>query len=76
MDAAQLKLDVTDNVTILPRIKIEMLLFRFTATIAKLLESKKFDGQSVKQKTNVSNSELVAIESIELWEILRFLYVT
>ena len=72
--AADLRLYVTDNFTILSRITIELLQIKFIVTQADYLLSgaKKPIGQSVKEIAKIRSSELLLVDSIDVREILRF----
>ena len=75
LDAAQLILQVTDKLAIWPRITLEITQIKFMSTHANSLSSKKWiNDQSVKKITNMSKSEAVVIESIEVREMLSFLF--
>ena len=73
LDAVQINLHVADNITVPPRITAETKQIQFKANYATSSVSKqKLNSQSVKKKTNFSNSEVIVIESIEVREVFRF----
>ena len=64
-----------DKLTFSPRITIEITEIKFMSTHADSPVSKLYiNGQSVKEIANMSKSEAVVNESIELRELLRFLF--
>ena len=75
LDATQLILKAIKKLTIWPLITNEITQIRFMSTHTKSFVSKEyFNGQNVKEIANRSKSAAVVIESIELRELVRFLF--
>ena len=68
-------LQVKDKLAIWPRITIEITQVKVKSTHTESLVTKQWiNGDSVKEIANMSRSEAVVIESLEVQELLRFLF--